>query len=256
MIVNCDVIQDLLPLYAEELVSDNSRKLVEEHVQQCNACKKCLEKIKLDITVPMEADTTSLCCLRKKIQKRTVWSIATALMLALSIFLGICVCGIVPVWMSADEAIINVDETNGRIRVELAENTWRLNHFDDGFCYEGLRLTWFADWIRGENAVQGKKYISFDLLPGESLWYLGRYTGDEDTLLYGDGEGGSPQGTTGIEPDKTLLYVFTAVLGCGMLLLSISILLRRKLIGRSSTPIQSSASSAIIIYRSYCIILK
>lgn len=233
MIVKCDVIQDLLPLYAEDLVSEGSRVLIEEHVQQCEVCKQILEKTKLNVTVPMEADTTSLCHLRRRIRKRTVWSIVTALMLVVTIFLGICVCGIVPVWMSADEAIESIEENNGRVRVALAENTWRLNHFgDDGFCYEGLRLTWFADLIRGEGAVQGKKYIGFDLMPGESLWYLGRYTGDEDTLLFGDGADSSPQGTTGIEPDKTLLYVFVAVLGGGVLMLIPGILLRGKLTGK------------------------
>ena len=38
----CSVIQDLLPLYAEELTSADSRALVEAHLAECGGCRKAL----------------------------------------------------------------------------------------------------------------------------------------------------------------------------------------------------------------------
>ena len=46
MKVHCDVIQDLLPLYADEACSEESRKLVEEHISECGDCMKMLEMLK------------------------------------------------------------------------------------------------------------------------------------------------------------------------------------------------------------------
>lgn len=38
--VECEVIQDLLPLYQDEVCSMASKKLVEEHIEKCKECKK------------------------------------------------------------------------------------------------------------------------------------------------------------------------------------------------------------------------
>jgi predicted anti-sigma-YlaC factor YlaD len=37
--MECDVIRDLMPLYAENMVSESSRKLIEEHFSECSACR-------------------------------------------------------------------------------------------------------------------------------------------------------------------------------------------------------------------------
>lgn len=43
---NCNIIKDLLPLYAEDMLSEDSRELVEEHLGGCEDCRAELEKIK------------------------------------------------------------------------------------------------------------------------------------------------------------------------------------------------------------------
>ena len=39
----CNVIRDLLPLYADEVCSEDSREMVEEHISSCDECKQELE---------------------------------------------------------------------------------------------------------------------------------------------------------------------------------------------------------------------
>ena len=46
MKMKCSVIQDLMPSYVDEICSQDSRDLVEEHVAECEQCKVKLEKIK------------------------------------------------------------------------------------------------------------------------------------------------------------------------------------------------------------------
>ena len=45
MKLDCEVIRDLLPLYAEHMASPASTALVEEHLQECEACRAELEQM-------------------------------------------------------------------------------------------------------------------------------------------------------------------------------------------------------------------
>ncbi len=46
MKTNCEVIRDLLPLYADDACSEKSRELVEEHLQECAECGTLLQRLK------------------------------------------------------------------------------------------------------------------------------------------------------------------------------------------------------------------
>ena len=43
---DCEVIRDLLPLYADDVCSGTSRKLIEEHLPECPECAAELEKLR------------------------------------------------------------------------------------------------------------------------------------------------------------------------------------------------------------------
>lgn len=43
--MKCDIIRDLLPLYADGLLSDASREMIETHILQCDACRELLENM-------------------------------------------------------------------------------------------------------------------------------------------------------------------------------------------------------------------
>ena len=42
----CDIVGDLLFSYNDDILSDTSKKLVEEHLKKCEKCKKILEEIR------------------------------------------------------------------------------------------------------------------------------------------------------------------------------------------------------------------
>ena len=44
--VKCDVIQDLIPLYFDEVASEASREMVDEHINECHACRYIWDKMK------------------------------------------------------------------------------------------------------------------------------------------------------------------------------------------------------------------
>lgn len=45
---NCDIVQDLITLYVDELSSDESNKLIETHIGECHICKEFLQNIEED----------------------------------------------------------------------------------------------------------------------------------------------------------------------------------------------------------------
>ena len=67
---NCKVVSDLLPLYLDEACSDESKKIVEEHLKECEKCRLLAEDMKKSISderIPTQNDTQVL--------KKTAWII-------------------------------------------------------------------------------------------------------------------------------------------------------------------------------------
>jgi hypothetical protein len=49
--MKCEIIQDLLTLYVDELTSEESNKLIDEHVAQCETCKKMKDNMMVSIEI-------------------------------------------------------------------------------------------------------------------------------------------------------------------------------------------------------------
>lgn len=88
MKIPCSVVRDLLPLYAEEMIEEETRALVDEHLEECSECSKRLEEIRAAAAVPAEntaVDTAKpLLALKKTINKRRR---ITAAIAALCVFI-------------------------------------------------------------------------------------------------------------------------------------------------------------------------
>ena len=88
MKIPCSVVRDLLPLYAEDMIEEETRTLVDEHLEECSECSKRLEEIRAAAAVPAEntaVDTAKpLLALKKTINKRRR---ITAAIAALCVFI-------------------------------------------------------------------------------------------------------------------------------------------------------------------------
>lgn len=74
---NCDLIKDLLPLYVDEICSDESKKIVEEHLDECLDCRDYLNKLKKSVMIEEnsndgEEKTEILKKFKNKIIKRNI----------------------------------------------------------------------------------------------------------------------------------------------------------------------------------------
>ena len=67
--ISCDVIQDLLPLYADGQASDASIKLIAEHIKHCDVCRKTESAMRSPIEQLQDSGETDYIVILKK-QKR------------------------------------------------------------------------------------------------------------------------------------------------------------------------------------------
>lgn len=54
--MKCSIIQDLLPLYVDGVVSEDTAQVVEEHFETCEACRKTYEQMKQGLELPANPD--------------------------------------------------------------------------------------------------------------------------------------------------------------------------------------------------------
>ena len=78
MEISCNIIRDLLPLYAEDLVSEDSGQLVRSHLYNCDACTVALADLKKKTPVPVDVSSAALGKVKKDIRRRRVLSVMAA----------------------------------------------------------------------------------------------------------------------------------------------------------------------------------
>ena len=83
MKTDCEVIRDLLPLYADDICSDKSRSMIEEHLSECPECSGMLEKLRAnEIEEGLKEEKDNVIAYQAKRFKRrstTVGSVISAL---------------------------------------------------------------------------------------------------------------------------------------------------------------------------------
>lgn len=72
MSINCNVINDLLPLYVDGVLSEEGKGLVEEHLATCEKCAENARNMKAPIDIPMSSDASNIKGLKKK-YKMSLW---------------------------------------------------------------------------------------------------------------------------------------------------------------------------------------
>ena len=116
MKIHCDVIRDLLPLYAEDMVSQASRELVEEHIKECEGCRGELETLKgTPLTEGIE--TRSLKRVSTAIRRRRWLSVMTVFFLLVTLVSGTVMLLDAQVYLSAEEAVKDVWVEGEKVRI-------------------------------------------------------------------------------------------------------------------------------------------
>lgn len=190
MRITCNVIRDILPLYAENMVSEDTRKIVEEHINNCDKCKKELEDMKTSIDLPIDTDMTPLKKIKASIRKKKLQAVIFTAMLTIAIITAVIGFLTVPRFIPYQEGLISfMEKDNGMIIVVFNDEVTGYNissypsETDDGLVYH--ITTWDSIWNRN---IMKKSVNNIVLNPkGEKVVSVYYYNGDgrEDILIYG-----------------------------------------------------------------------
>ncbi len=105
--MECKIIQDLLPLYAEKLTSDESNKAVEEHLKGCPECMEKLEGISAAAPPAPDRDIKPLKKARRSLLFRIPAIILSAALLLGTAFLFLF-WGVIPISSARLGTVIEV----------------------------------------------------------------------------------------------------------------------------------------------------
>ena len=229
---NCDFILDLLPLYAENVASEGTRNLVEAHLKSCDSCAAASRQMREQMVLPVQTDFEMLESYNQRRIKQRILSVLTVVLLLLVAAECLLIGYTVPIWLTAEEAIENVqDMGGGNLVVTLSDDVETDYRFvvQNSLYFAGPRLS-LQETQPFYEAMGGKMHMVFGV---KSLWYVGALSGEEDTLLWGDGSNPA----TEVVYDDTIEYVFYISLFAGMLCLVLSLLKWR---GRTALRIVST----------------
>jgi len=95
VINECSIVRDILPLYLEDMVSEDTAAFIRQHLEKCESCRKELEALKSDGDIAdvsdeqTDEDNSALLALKKKLRRKKITTIAVT---ALCIIAAVALC--------------------------------------------------------------------------------------------------------------------------------------------------------------------
>ena len=80
----CSIVQDLLPLYEEDMLREETKEFVDGHLVQCAACRAELDALKADVK-PQPVSAQPLRELKKRLRRKKLTAVLLAVTLALTL---------------------------------------------------------------------------------------------------------------------------------------------------------------------------
>lgn len=82
---DCSIVQDLLPLYAEDMLREETKEYVEGHLAQCEACRTELTALKTEDVTPASVSAQPLRDLKRQLRRKKLTAVLLAVALALTL---------------------------------------------------------------------------------------------------------------------------------------------------------------------------
>lgn len=182
MKLSCDTIQDILPLVAEDLASEDTVKLVNEHMKNCSKCKLEYEDIKEtenSFLNKEEIGTIPLKSIKRKLLIRNIYFIVlTALVVSLISLIGVDKAT-KPIPLSYSEAIKSVKIEDGKAFINFTPevSNYQINSYGEFMAWKTI-----IDKLDKNNEPKNTVVN----IPGEhsAMYYIDQ-TGGLDKKIYG-----------------------------------------------------------------------
>lgn len=121
----CSIIRDILPLYVENMVSEDTSEFVKEHLESCPACRAELEKLREPVEVQTEPqpdmDAAPLKRLKKALLMKKVQTILCTAAVLLALMLSVISFLTAPEYFAYSPELVTVtEEANGAVTLSFS----------------------------------------------------------------------------------------------------------------------------------------
>lgn len=230
MNITCDVIKDLLPLYVEDISSDDTRKLVEEHIASCETCKKELVKLQTPKDFSLDAPSLPLKKLQTTLLKKKYLTILFSVSITLLVLVITMGYLTTPEYIPYSEQPITITKTNSdfvSVHLEIPDTRYDISKYrsEDSSGYIYSISVWSSIWNRSRsNRGQSDFILNPNGEPVSSVYFCSN-DGNEDILIYGNDQ--NPNGGIITLPRLVLSYYFFIAVLMASILGGILFLLRQ-----------------------------
>lgn len=127
--INCNIIQDILPLYVDDVVSEDTREMVEEHLKSCDTCRKEADILKQNVNLPTSrniklSDARILRKLKQRFFKRKVIISVVSVAVAAAAVLGLhAYMVLTEIFVPYDSGKVSIEEIDGKIYASYEGDT-------------------------------------------------------------------------------------------------------------------------------------
>ena len=195
----CSIVRDLLPLYAEGMVSPETASFVEEHLKDCEHCRKEYERLKAPCAVPAQDDAAPLLMLQKKMAAKRLRTIVLTAVFAVALLVSAFAVLDAPVYLPYTEerlAVEPVGENGLQITFDPSVTDFNYTVYQDpdggNFYYCDVEA-WYSLWDRWfPGGEEQRTAVVFPAKPYPVTVMYCPNDGTESICVYGEaGEGGS-----------------------------------------------------------------
>jgi len=191
--IDCAVVRDLLPLYAEKISSEETRELVEEHLAGCQDCRNLLDEMTNEET-PVQLEAAPLKTLRKKLIRSRIGVAVAAALIVAALTSG--VVGYLTAWeyVAYAPGLLQVEggddpwgDGGSRVSICATDGAVQMRTGNsDGDHDTAYVSLWTSVWEQNSSNDHAQCQGYWSTAAQMSVYYMG--VGDEENILiYGPG---------------------------------------------------------------------
>ncbi len=186
----CNLIKDILPLYAEDMVSTDTREFVSDHLESCEKCRAELEHMGKPADFIPDADIVPLKRVKKELFMKRLQTVFFTAVLACAIVTVVFGILTSPKFFPYSDSLLNVtDSPNGNIIITFDDKVTGyscIKEYNDETETEIYRVNaWTTDWyLYSSNRGNQNMVIPSEGAAKIQIFFT-QNNGFEDVLIYG-----------------------------------------------------------------------
>lgn len=173
MKIECGIVRDLLPLYAEQITSEASDKAVEEHLKECEQCCKIYQEMKMP-ELQIQYDRTPAESLHKYIKKKkrrlgVKVAVITTVIILLVVFIRLALIGGLISFLALDSMNVPIYEDT-----DISHYLWYMGDgAQEKYVHKwGMNESIFPKEISNKMNITDYKMVYYDPWDAQYLSYL------------------------------------------------------------------------------------